>query len=100
MRPGDDTAWVLLSAALVLMMTAPGLALFYGGMVQKQNALTTIMHSFICMALVTVQWVIIGYSLAFGPDKGGMIGGLEWMGLHGDGLEPSSYGPTGPTRRS
>jgi len=91
-----DTAWVLMCAALVLMMTTPGLALFYGGMVQKKNALTTIMHSFICMALVTVQWVLIGYSLAFGPDKGGMIGGLEWIGLSGVGLEPSSYAGTIP----
>ncbi len=55
-----DTAWVLTCSALVLMMTAPGLALFYGGMVQKKNALTTIMHSFICMALVSVQWVLVG----------------------------------------
>ena len=91
-----DTAWVLMSAALVLMMTAPGLALFYGGMVQKKNALTTIMHSFICMALITVQWVVVGYSLAFGPDKGGIIGGLEWMGLRGVGLEPVAYAPTVP----
>src|SRR6185295_4815112 len=91
-----DTAWVLFSAALVLMMTTPGLALFYGGMVQKKNALTTIMHSFICMALVTVQWVLIGYSLAFGPDKGGVIGGLEWAGLRGVGLDPVSYAPTVP----
>ncbi len=91
-----DTAWVLMCSALVLMMTAPGLALFYGGMVQKKNALTTIMHSFICMALVSVQWVLIGYSLAFGPDKGGVIGGLEWAGLRGVGLEPVAYAPTVP----
>ena len=91
-----DTAFVLLSAALVLMMTAPGLALFYGGMVQKKNALTTIMHSFICMALVSVQWVVVGYSLAFGPDKGGIIGGLEWAGLRGVGLDPVAYAPTVP----
>jgi ammonium transporter, Amt family len=91
-----DTAWVLTCAALVLMMTAPGLALFYGGMVQKKNALTTIMHSFICMALISVQWVVVGYSLAFGPDKGGVIGGLEWAGLRGVGLDPASYAPTVP----
>jgi len=78
------------------MMTAPGLALFYGGMVQKKNALTTIMHSFICMALVSVQWVLVGYSLAFGPDKAGLIGGLEWAGLRGVGLEPVAYAPTIP----
>ena len=91
-----DTAWVLTSASLVLVMTAPGLALFYSGMVQKKNALTTIMHSFICMALVTVQWVLFGYSLAFGPDHGGIIGGLEYAGLRGVGLEPSRYAPTVP----
>ena len=91
-----DTAWVLTCTALVLMMTAPGLALFYGGMVQKKNALTTIMHSFICMALVSIQWVLLGYSLAFGPDKGGVIGGLEWAGLRGVGLDPVSYAPTVP----
>jgi Amt family ammonium transporter len=91
-----DTAWVLTSTALVLMMTAPGLALFYGGMVQKKNALTTIMHSFLCMALVSVQWVVIGYSLAFGPDKGGVIGGFEWAGLRGVGLTPVAYAPTIP----
>ena len=91
-----DTAWVLTSASLVLVMTAPGLALFYSGMVQKKNALTTIMHSFICMALVTVQWVLFGYSLAFGPDHGGIIGGLEWAGLRGVGLDPAGYAPTVP----
>ena len=91
-----DTAWVLLCSALVLMMTAPGLALFYGGMVQKKNALTTIMHSFICMALVSVQWVLFGYSLAFGPDHGGLIGGLDWAGLRGVGLDPVAYAPTVP----
>jgi Amt family ammonium transporter len=91
-----DTAWVLFSAALVLMMTTPGLALFYGGMVQKKNALTTIMHSFICMALISVQWVLVGYSLAFGPDKFGIIGGLEWAGLRHVGLEPVAYAPTVP----
>jgi Amt family ammonium transporter len=63
---------------------------------QKKNALTTIMHSFICMALVSVQWVVVGYSLAFGPDKAGLIGGLEWAGLRGVGLEPVAYAPTIP----
>ena len=91
-----DTAFVLLSAALVLMMTAPGLALFYGGMVQRKNALTTIMHSFICMALVSVQWVLVGYSLAFGPDQGGIIGSFAWAGLRGVGLDPVGYAPTVP----
>ena len=71
-----DTAWMLTSSVLVLMMTAPGLALFYGGMVRQKNALGTLMHSFIIAALISVQWVLWGYSLAFGPDKGGIIGGL------------------------
>ena len=83
-----DTAWMLTSAALVLMMTIPGLALFYGGMVRRKNALGTIMHSFIIAALISVQWVLWGYSLAFGPDKGGLVGGLDWIGLTGVGLNP------------
>ena len=83
-----DTAWMLTSSALVLMMTAPGLALFYGGMVRQKNALATLMHSFIIMALISVQWVLWGYSLAFGPDRGGVIGGLEWAGLRHVGAEP------------
>ncbi|MBI4561812.1 MAG: ammonium transporter, partial [Candidatus Rokubacteria bacterium] len=85
------------SSALVLMMTAPGLALFYAGMVRQKNALATLMYSFIIMALVSVQWVLWGYSLAFGPDKGGIIGGLEWIGLQGVGLQPNpDYGATVP----
>jgi len=92
-----DTAWVLTSSALVLMMTAPGLALFYGGMVRQKNALATLMQSFIIMALISVQWVLWGYSLAFGPDKGGIIGGLEWIGLRGVGAQPyDAYSKTIP----
>jgi Amt family ammonium transporter len=92
-----DTAWVLVSAALVLLMTAPGLALFYGGMVRQKNALATLMQSFIILALISVQWVLWGYSLAFGPDKGGIIGGLEWAGLAGVGAAPNAdYGATIP----
>jgi Amt family ammonium transporter len=83
-----DTAWMLTSAALVLMMTAPGLALFYGGMVRRQNVLGTIMHSFIIMAVISLQWVLWGYSVAFGPDVGGLFGNLSWIGLKGVGLEP------------
>jgi Amt family ammonium transporter len=79
---------MLTSAALVLMMTAPGLALFYGGMVRRQNALGTIMHSFIIMALISLQWILWGYSLAFGPDIGGVVGSLAWIGLRGVGLDP------------
>jgi len=83
-----DTAWMLVSSALVLMMTIPGLFLFYGGLVRRKNALGTIMHSFIIAALISIQWVLWGYSLAFGPDKAGLIGGLDWLGLTGVGLEP------------
>ena len=92
-----DTAWMLTSSALVLLMTAPGLALFYGGMVRQKNALATLMQSFIIVALISVQWVLWGYSLAFGPDKGGIIGGVEWFGLRGVGAEPfEAYAKTIP----
>ena len=92
-----DTAWVLMSAALVLLMTAPGLALFYGGMVRQKNALGTLMQSFIVLALISVQGVLWGYTLAFGPDKGGIIGGLEWFGLRGVGATPNAdYAATIP----
>ncbi len=92
-----DTAWMLTSTALVLLMTAPGLALFYGGMVRQKNALGTLMHSFIILALISIQWILWGYSLAFGPDKGGVIGGLEWIGLRGVGVEPyAAYSKTIP----
>jgi Amt family ammonium transporter len=91
-----DTAWMLTSAALVLLMT-PGLALFYGGMVRTKNVLGTIMQSFIIMAVISVQWVLWGYSLAFGPDVGGVIGNLSWFGLNGVGLDPNpDYGATIP----
>ncbi len=82
-----DTAWMLTSAALVLLMT-PGLALFYGGMVRAKNVLGMIMQSFMIMAIISVQWVLWGYSLAFGPDVGGVIGNLSWFGLNGVGLDP------------
>ncbi|HEX9156063.1 MAG TPA: ammonium transporter, partial [Nitrospira sp.] len=92
-----DTAWLLVSTALVLAMTAPGLALFYGGMVRSKNSLGTIMQSFIILCVISIQWVLWGYSLAFGPDKGHIIGGLEWLGLNGVGLEPNAdYGATVP----
>ena len=92
-----DTAWVLMSSALVLLMTAPGLALFYGGMVRQKNALGTLMQSFIILAMISIQWVLWGYSLAFGPDKGGIIGGLEWLGLRGVGQTPNAdYAATIP----
>jgi Amt family ammonium transporter len=92
-----DTAWMLTSAALVLMMTAPGLALFYGGMVRRHNVLGTIMHSFILMAVISIQWVLWGYSVAFGPDVGGLFGNLSWVGLKGVGLAPNpDYAATIP----
>ncbi len=91
-----DTAWVLGSASLVMLMT-PALAFFYGGMVRQKNALSTLMHSFVIIALISVQWVLWGYSLAFGPDHGGIIGGLDWVGLSGVGLTPNpDYAPTIP----
>ena len=74
-----DTAWILISTALVMLMT-PGLALFYGGMVRKKNVLSTMMMSFAILAVIGVLWVLYGYTLAFGPDKGGIIGGLDWIG--------------------
>ena len=91
-----DTAWILMSTALVMLMT-PGLALFYGGMVRRKNVLGTIMHSFIAIALVSVQWILFGYSLAFGPDIRGWIGSLDWAGLAGVGLTPNAdYAATVP----
>ena len=92
-----DTAWLLVSTALVLAMTAPGLALFYAGMVRSKNALGTLMQSFIILCLISLQWALWGYSLAFGPDKAHLIGGLEWIGLNGVGLEPNvDYAATVP----
>jgi ammonium transporter, Amt family len=91
-----DTAWVLASAALVMFMT-PGLALFYGGLVRAKNVLGTIMQSFFALALVTVLWVVVGYTLAFGPDVAGVIGGLDFWGLRGVGADPSPvYATTVP----
>jgi len=83
-----DTAWLMVSCALVMLMT-PGLALFYGGMVNSRNVLSSFMHSFIALGIITLQWVVIGYSLAFGPDLGGgLIGGFEHAFLNGVGLAP------------
>ncbi|OGP15749.1 MAG: ammonia channel protein [Deltaproteobacteria bacterium GWA2_55_10] len=92
-----DTAWVLISTAFVFLMTAPGLALFYAGMVRRKNVLGTIMQSFAVLCVVSIQWVLLGYSLAFGPDNWGLIGGLEWVGLSGVGQEPNAdYAATIP----
>src|SRR5919109_2957583 len=90
-----DTAWILGATALVMFMT-PGLALFYGGLVRTKNVLGTIMQSFAALALVTVLWVLAGYTLAFGPDKGLLIGGLDFFGLAGVGQEPAAVAPTVP----
>jgi len=83
-----DTAWMLMSTALVLLMT-PGLALFYAGMVRRKNALGTIMQSFMAMAVISIQWVLIGYTLAFGPTINGWIGGMAWAGLNGITATPN-----------
>jgi Amt family ammonium transporter len=92
-----DTAWVLISSALVLVMIVPGLALFYGGLVRSKNVLGTIMQSFAILCVVSLLWVLVGYSLAFGPDVGGLIGSFDWVGLSGVGLVPHAiYGPTIP----
>ena len=91
-----DTAWLLMSTALVMFMT-PGLALFYGGLVRTKNVLGTIMQSFIALGVVSVVWVLIGYTLAFGKDIGGLIGGLEFLGFQGVGPAPSDvYATTTP----
>ena len=92
-----DTAFVLVSSALVLFMT-PGLALFYGGMVRNKNVLNTLMQNYIMIAMIGVQWAIFGYSLAFGPDTGaGLIGNLDYFGLSGVGAEPfKAYSETVP----
>ena len=90
-----DTAWVLMSTALVMLMT-PALGFFYGGLVQRKNVLSTIMHSFFILALISVQWVLWGYSLAFAPG-GSLIGGIDWLALRGVGSEPNpDYAATIP----
>ncbi len=83
-----DTAWILVSSALVMLMT-PGVALFYGGMVRRKNVLSTLMMSFAALGLVGLLWILYSYSLSFGPDIGGLIGRLDFIGLHGVGQEPS-----------
>jgi len=91
-----DTAWMLVSAALVMLMT-PGLAFFYGGLVRRKNILSVLMQCLMILCLVSVQWVLFGYSLAFSPDRGALIGGLEWLGLRGVGMSPNpAYAATVP----
>ena len=92
-----DTAWVLISSLLVLMMTIPGLSLFYGGLVRKKNVLSVLMQCFMITCLISIQWVFWGYSLSFGPDLQGLIGNLDWAGLNGVGLLPDpEYASTIP----
>ena len=84
-----DTTWVLVCSALVFLMT-PGVAFFYGGMARRKNVLSLLMQCFFIMCLVSLQWVLFGYSLSFGPDMGkGLIGTLEWVGLRGVGFDPN-----------
>ena len=91
-----DTAFVLVAAALVMFMT-PGLALFYGGMVRSKNVLGTVMQSMVAIGVVSVLWALLGYTLAFGPDVGHVIGSLEWVGLRGVGQAPNAdYAATIP----
>src|SRR5947199_7839407 len=95
-QSAGDNAWMLVSAALVLMMTGPGLALFYGGLVRDKNVLGTMMQSFILMAVVTVRWAGVGYSLAFAEGTP-VVGGFQYAFLHGVGAEPNAgYAPTIP----
>src|ERR1039457_681697 len=96
-QSAGDNAWMLVSAALVLMMTGPGLALFYCGLVRKKNVLGTMMQSFTMMAVITVLWVVCGYSLAFGSGNA-FIGGLHNAFLHGVGLTPNAHAPTIPAQ--
>ena len=89
-----DTAWVLMSTALVILMT-PALGFFYGGMVRKKNLLSTIMLSVAILMLICIQWAFYGYTISFGTDHSGLIGGLNWLGLNGVGQAP--YAPYAPT---
>lgn len=97
MVSSGDTAWILAATALVMLMTMPGVALFYGGLVKRNNVLSMIMMSFCVLCMVSLQWILWGYSLAFGADHGHVIGGLEWLGLRHVGVEPNpDYASTIP----
>lgn len=92
-----DTAWVLTASALVLLMTIPGLAFFYGGLVRRKNVLSILMQCFIIVCIISLQWMLFGYSLAFGPSFHGIIGNLDWIGLSGVGALPNAdYSKTIP----
>src|SRR5258705_6891542 len=91
-----DTAWMLTSAALVLFMTIPGLFLFYGGLVRSKNVLGVLMQNFIMVGIITIQWIVIGYSLAFANGTS-FLGGFQWAWLNGVGLTPNAdYAATIP----
>ncbi|MEN6425719.1 MAG: ammonium transporter [Phycisphaerales bacterium] len=91
-----DTAWLLISSALVMLMT-PALAFFYGGLVRRKNMLSVLMQCLMILCLISLQWVVLGYSLSFGPDKGSLIGSLDWAFLRGVGMEPNAdYAATVP----
>ena len=90
-----DTAWMLGATALVFFMM-PGLALFYGGLVGVRNVIDTMAQSFVAIGVISVLWIVIGYSLAFGPDHSGVVGGLQYFMLRGIGTQPSSFAPTIP----
>ncbi len=92
-----DNSWMLTSAALVLMMTGPGLALFYGGLVRRKNVLGTMMHSFIMMVIVTILWAVVGYSLAF-AEGNPFFGDFRYLFLNGVGTAPSEYAPSRSVR--
>lgn len=92
-----DTAWILISSALVLLMTMPGVALFYGGLVRRKNVLSMIMMSFMVLCFISIQWILWGYSLAFGPDHHHLIGSFDWINLNQVGFEPNTdYAKTIP----
>jgi Amt family ammonium transporter len=98
MMNAGDTAWVMICTALVMLMTIPGLAFFYGGLVRRKNVLSILMQCFIVMCIISLQWVLFGYSLSFGPDTGwGIIGSLDWAGLKNVGGQPNpDYAQTIP----
>ena len=92
-----DTAWIMVSTALVMSMTAPGLALFYGGLVRAKNILSVLMQCLTCLAVISIQWILVGYTLAFGTTQSGLIGGLDFLGLAGVGGDPNpDYSATLP----
>ena len=91
-----DTSFIIFATALVMLMT-PGLALFYGGMVRRKNVLSTTVHSYTAMVIVSLQWVLLGYTLCFGKDFAGFIGNFQFLGLHGVGFLPNAnYAATIP----